>query len=88
MPVCFAHYQVCENYRRTHVDKPRSQQSDQEFLRDWLAEPVCGYLDKQPPVMIGSGQMLANNLKPVVELLLVIWGCFAGLQWLIRGALT
>jgi hypothetical protein len=83
-----AHYQTCETYRRSHADKPHDRQkSDEEFLKDFLDEPVCGYLDYQPPIMISSWHMLANNLKPVGELLLVVWGLFAGLQWLIRGAL-
>jgi hypothetical protein len=38
--------------------------------------------------MFSYWQMTSDYLKPVIELLLVIWGFFAGLQWLIRGALT
>ena len=38
--------------------------------------------------MFSYWQMTSDYLKPVIELLLVIWGFFAGLQWLVRGALT
>jgi hypothetical protein len=72
-------YQDCENFRHTGVSKRPAD----------LAKFICEVIAPQErPTMTSSWQMLTDDLTPVVEMLLVIWGLFAGLQWLIRGALT
>jgi hypothetical protein len=79
-----ADYQDCENYRRTGVSKYWST----DKLGAELAGIFCKDATKEPPPLPSSQQMILDRLQGVGELLLVIWGLFAGLQWLIRGALS
>jgi hypothetical protein len=73
-----AEYQDCENFRHTGVSK----------LPADLMDFDCKYLaPRERPEIFSYWQMTADYLKPVIGLLFAIWGCFAGLQWLIRGAM-
>ena len=70
----------------------------EEVLPDGSTKPVgnltadelssCKYYLKGTPETKSTPQIVQGYLWPSIEFLLVIWSLFAGLQWLIRGALT
>jgi hypothetical protein len=76
-------HKICDDFRHgreTEYNKtPIDKQANELLCRDGSYT--------QPPKMISARQMTKDGMKPVIEILLVIWGFFAGLQWLIRGAL-